>query len=118
VAKFSLRRYETQAAVSVGAAVAAAVMLGGLTFLVMQHFDFGELALYYGPTRRMVILAATAVTLLVSVIGFGFGINSVGQRRNEQQNRSWLGFFVSAVVFCLTLVVFALFFFRGESARF
>jgi hypothetical protein len=116
VAKFSLRRYDTQARVSVLASVVSIVSLLGLSFVVLQNMNFTELVIYYGPARRLAVFGGTAVTLLLAAIGFGMGLNSVGQRRNERQGLSWLGFFLGAGVLCLTLVVFALFHFRGWPA--
>jgi len=117
VAKFSLRRYENQALVSLAASLASVVTLAGLLFLIIRRMSIQEMAVFYGPPTRMAILLATAVTGLLAVIGFGLGINSVGQRRNERQSLSWMGFFVSSAVLVLTIGVFAFFFFRGESVR-
>lgn len=114
VAKFSLRRYEDQARVSLAAALASAVTFVGLLVLVARRFSLQELAVFYGQPTRIAILVATAVTALLAVIGFGLGINSVGQRRNEKQGLSWAGFFVAAAVLVLTICVFTFFFFRGE----
>ncbi len=114
MAKFSLRRYEDQARVSLVAALASAVTFVGLLVLVVRRFSLQELAVFYGQPTRIAILVATAVTALLAVIGFGLGINSVGQRRNEKQGLSWAGFFVAAAVLVLTICVFTFFFLRGE----
>ena len=112
--KFSLRRYEDQAKVSVAASLVAVVTLLALIVIVVRRIVWSELAIFYGGPTRMGIMSAVAVTLLLSVIGFGFGINSVGQRRNEKQGLSWLGFFVSAAVLVLTIGVSAFVHFRGD----
>ncbi len=115
--KLSLRRYEDQARISLVASLASAVTFIALVGLILRRLSWAELTVFYGQPTRMAILLATAVTGLLAVIGFGLGINSVGQRRNERQSLSWTGFFVSSVVMVLTLIVFAFFTFRGESIR-
>jgi hypothetical protein len=116
VAKFSLRRYDTQAKVSIYIAIASVVTLLGQAFLVLQNISTQDAVIYYGPTRRMAVLGATATTLFLAVLAFGFGFNSVGQRRNDKQALSWAGFFVGAGVFCLSIIVYYLFSSRGEAA--
>ncbi|NLE59351.1 MAG: hypothetical protein GX616_13400 [Planctomycetes bacterium] len=115
MAKFSLRRYEEQARVSFVAALASVVTFVGLLALVLRRFSLQEMAIFYGQRTYLAVLVATAVTALLAVIGFGLGISSVGQRRNEKQGLSWAGFFVAAAVLVLTICVFAFFFLRGES---
>ncbi len=114
MAKFSLRRYDVQARVSVILSLTSAATLMVLTVFVLQRMDFGEFVIVYGPLRRIAVMGCTAVTLLLSAIGFGMGLNSVGQRRNDKQGLSWIGFFVGAGVLCLALIVFFLFRIRGE----
>ncbi len=96
------------------ASLVSAVTLLGLIAVVLRRMSWSEFAVFYGGPTRMAIMGAVAVTLLLSVIGFGFGINSVGQRRNERQGLSWLGFFVGAGVLVLTIGVFAFVYFRGD----
>lgn len=117
MAKFSLRRYEDQALASIAASLASVVTFAGLLFLVIRRLSIQEMAVFYGSPTRMAILLATAVTAMLAVIGFGLGINSVGQRRNERQSLSWMGFFVGSAVLVLTIGVFAFFFLRGEAVR-
>lgn len=117
MAKFSLRRYEDQARISLAAALASMVTFVALVGLVLRRLSWTELTVFYGQPTRTAVLLATAFTGLLAVIGFGLGINSVGQRRNERQNLSWMGFFISSAVLVLTVVVFAFFTFRGESVR-
>ena len=125
MAKFSLRRYDNQALVSVVISLASLVALLGLAFIVFRYTVFPEGAsswkeylnfdILYGKNRKMAIMAGTAMTLLLAAIGFGMGLNSAGQRRNDRQKSSWIGFFMGAVVLCLTIIVFLIFRERGES---
>jgi hypothetical protein len=114
VAKFSLRRFENQAQVSALLSLLSVLPLAVLTFFVMQKIDWAELVLYYGPNRRLAILGTAAVTLVMSAIGFGLGLSSAGQRRNDKQQLSWVGFFTGAIVLAMTMVVIFLFMQRGE----
>jgi hypothetical protein len=117
VAKFSLRRFEDQAKASVAVSLASVVTFIALVGLIIRRLDWSEFSVVYGAPTRLAILVATAVTVMLSVGGFGLGINSVGQRRNEKQNLSWLGFFIGATVLVLTVCLFAFFYLRGEPAR-
>lgn len=115
MAKFSLRRYDTQARFSMVVSLLSVVPLLGMAWVILQQFDMSELLIYYGKNRKIAVYASTLVTLGLSVVGFGFGLNSAGQRRNDKPQLSWIGFFVGACVFCLAIILFALFRFRGES---
>ena len=55
------------------------------------------------------------LALGLSVLGFGFGISSAGERRNQKNHLSWAGFFVGAFAICATLILLATFFFWKES---
>lgn len=113
---FSLRRFDVQARVSLVLALASVITFIGLVLVVLRRFDPKELVVYYGGPTKTAIYLGTAVTLLLAAIGSGMGLNSVGQRRNDKQTWSWIGFFVGAVIICLTLVVFFFFRQRGETA--
>ncbi|UCD27533.1 MAG: hypothetical protein JSV03_10480 [Planctomycetota bacterium] len=115
MAKLSFRRYDTQARLSVVIALASVATMLILAFFVFRHINWPEFLIYYGKNRRPAIYMVTALTMLLAVIGFGLGYNSAGQRRNDKQQLSWLGFFISAGVMCLTLVLFFIFHLRGES---
>lgn len=116
MAKFSLRRFDSQAQASVLLAVAAVVTLAGQAFIVLQNLDTSELIIPYGSNRKMAVFAATGITILLSLFALGFGYNSVGQRRNDKQAWSWLGFFGGAAILSLAIIVFVLFYLRGEPA--
>lgn len=114
MAKFSLRRFETQAQVSVLLSLLSFLPLASLTFFIVRRFDFKEFIFYYAGPGRMGVLISAACTLLLATAGFGLGLNSAGQRRNDKQRLSWLGFFIGAVVLALTVVGVFLFVTRGE----
>ena len=125
MAKFSLRRYDNQALVSIVISLASLVALLGLAFIAFQNTVFPEGAsswkeylnfdIPHGKNRKMAVAGGTAMTLLLAAVGFGMGLNSAGQRRNDKQKWSWIGFFMGAVVLCLTIIVFLIFRERGES---
>lgn len=115
MAKFSLRRYDTQAQVSVLLALVSLVGLAGLAFIVLQNLSLEDWLIYHGQRRPMLVKLATALTFLFASAAFGMGINSIGQRRNDKQPLSWAGFLLGAIVMCLTIAVFWLFRERGEA---
>jgi len=116
MATFSLRRYDTQARASMIVSLVSLVALCGLAFIVFQNLDPTDGVIYYGANRKLAILGGGAITLLLSAAGFGLGLNSAGQRRNDKPLLSWIGFFLGASVLCLTLIMLFFFRARGESA--
>ena len=99
MAKFSLRRYEDQATASIVLAIAALVLAIPLTYLVFRNLNAEFGWIWYNPKtpRRLLVLAFAAMTGGTALLGFGFGLNSLGQRRNTNQSRSWLGFILGGV---------------------
>lgn len=116
VAKFSLRRYDTQATVGMYCALAALLCMVAQVILITQYLNTDDWIVLYGPTRRLLVLAATATTIGIAIIGAGLGFNSAGQRRNEKGRQSWIGFFASVLIMCLSFALFLFFWMRGESA--
>lgn len=115
MAKFSLRRYDTQARMSVIFGMLSALGILALGVLVFHNFDFSEMAIPYArPWRRQVVFLTAAVTLGIATTALGFGFNSAGQRRNERPRESWIGFFVGAGCICLALALLFLFHTRAE----
>ncbi len=119
MAKFSLRKYETQAQVSMVLALASVIPLVGLIGVILRamikNHGWSEKVIYYGGPTKAAVYGGTAMALLLAGVAFGLGVNSAGQRRNDRQRASWVGFFVSAVVLALTVVLIALFMMRGEA---
>ena len=116
VAKFSLRRYDVQARFSMILSLVSVVTLVGMVAVIMRRLDTEAWLIHYGKPTQMALYGSALVTLALAVSGFGFGLNSVGQRRNDKPQLSWIGFFVGAGVLCLALILLAFFRFRGEAA--
>jgi hypothetical protein len=115
VAKFSLRRYDTQARVGLILGILSVLALLGFAGLILtSRAEWSELTFSFGARRRIAMLGATAVTLGLSVAASGFGYNSAGQRRNDRQDMSWLAFFIGAGVSALCLILFLFMRYRGE----
>lgn len=115
MAKFSLRRYESQALASVVLAIASCISLIGQAYLVFRDIDYSEWTILYGnPNRRYMVYCAAAVTLLLGFSALGLGFNSAGQRRNERPQMSWLGFFLGVGAVCLAIVFVFFFYSRAE----
>jgi hypothetical protein len=115
VAKLSLRRVEDQARVSVVLSLLSVLPWAAATFWILRKFDYKEFMFYYSPRTRAGVMICAVVAILLSAIGFGLGLSSAGQRRNDKQQWSWVGFFTGAIVLTLTFVILAVFMVRGEA---
>ena len=114
MAKFSLRRYETQARMSLIVGILSSVCLLMLGYLVFRNADLTEWVIYYGQRwRGRAVQAMGALTVLSGIFALGFGLNSAGQRRNTRPRESWLGFFLGAGVICFAIVLVFVFRQRG-----
>lgn len=112
MARFSMRRPDTQATVSMILSLSALFFMVGLAVLtVFRHFDTENMIMWYARRgmRFPAILACTAIALLLGALGSGFGLNSAGARRNDRNGQSWLGFFAGAVAITGTIILFAMF---------
>lgn len=115
VAKFSLRRYDTQARVGVFLSILSILSLLGFAGLILtSSIDWAQFSFSYGARRKLAMLGATAVTLGLAAAAAGFGYNSAGQRRNDRQGLSWLAFFTGAGVIVLCLILFLFMRTRGD----
>ena len=114
MARFSIRRYDTQARISAIVALASISTLVIMTYFVFRGMNWTECVIYYGQLRKPLVYLAAAASLLLGTIGFALGFNSAGQRRNDKQQLSWIGFFANAGVIVLTFVLLYFFRARGE----
>lgn len=118
MAKFSLRRFDTQARVSVIVSLASVVSLIAMVLLLLRNFAWSEGVIFYGnPAYKLIIYGAAFMTMVLAASGFGFGLSSAGQRRNDKPQLSWTGFFIGAAILCLTVVLLFLFRTRSEFLR-
>lgn len=110
VAKFSLRRYDVQAKLSVYVSAASCVFLVGLAVLVVV-WNWGEFMHERTITYSSKTLRAPLVYLFglisfgLGIAGFGLGASSAGQRRNDKPTYSWIGFFLGAVTITASIVL-------------
>jgi len=113
----NLRKVDNQATTSAVLSLSSVFFVIGLAVLVFRHVDWETLSIFYkGGTLRMPAIGICGLLALgLSVLGFGFGISSAGERRNQKNHLSWLGFFIGAFVICVTLILLATFFFWKES---
>lgn len=107
MAKGSLRRYDTQANVSLYAGVASFLGMMALAFMLLRNLNWEtKLIVYKSPFYMPLVLLLTAGTLLMAGAAIAIGANSAGQRRNEKSRLSWTGFFIGAVTLSLTIIMF------------
>ena len=107
VAKGSLRRYDTQAKVSLYAAVASFLGMMVLAYMLQRNLIWEtKLIVYKSQFYMPLVLLLTAGTLLMAAAAIAIGANSAGQRRNEKSRLSWTGFFIGAVTLSLTIIMF------------
>ena len=118
MAGFSLRKVDNQATASAVLSISSLFFVAGLVWLVFRYVDWETLSIFYmsGTLRLPAIGACGLLALGLSVLGFGFGISSAGERRNQKNHLSWTGFFVGAFSICVTLVLLATFWFWKEAA--
>lgn len=103
----SIRRYDVQARyammLSLVSVLPCLVAIAG----IVRNYDRPLGKIVYGETSLFMpfLMAAIGSATLLSVIGLFLGFNSAGQRRNDQQAKSWVGFFVGGTVFTLCLAM-------------
>jgi hypothetical protein len=112
----NIKNPNTQGLLSTVCSLAGMVLVPVLAFLVFQRFAMRERAIPYNPSsmRLPIILAISAVSGLLALIGFGLGISSIGHLRNDHPGRSWLGFLLGALGIVLSGLLFAAFYVLKE----
>jgi hypothetical protein len=111
VAQSRWRRFDVQAKWSVICALAALLPLAAGLFQTYRRIDWSIMKIRYGmhSSFMFALFACIALAGLLSAAGLALGINSAGQRRNEKQRQSWLGFFLGAAGLSGTIVLLAAF---------
>ena len=107
MARSSLRRYDVQATYALGAALFSVVPLIGAVMLLLRNWNRDLGALVYGSGGRFLALLGILIGLAAVSGGVGLvmGLNSAGQRRNDQERRSWIGFFLGGAVVTGSIIV-------------
>lgn len=107
----NLRRVDVQAKVAFFAAILSIMVTLALAYFVLKglHWET-KIIPYSSKSNRMLgVLGTGGLSLVIGAIGFWFGLTSAGQRRNEQQVLSWLGFFLSAMTITASAVLLTTF---------
>ena len=104
----SLRRYDVQARVGLWTSLAAVLPFLAAALQSYLRYDHQLRAIQYGQQGKFKIafLLCVGLAMMLSVLGLGLGYNSAGQRRNKEQRRSWLGFFIGTTVLSFSVILF------------
>ncbi len=105
----SFRRYDVQARYACVCSIVSIAPLAAAAFATWQRYDANLGQIVYGSVGYFVpaFVACVLLSALPGAIGVMLGISSAGQRRNDKQSYSWIGFFVggSAVTLCVILLI-------------
>jgi len=94
-----------------------AVATGVLVFWPGRvDWDMFTIGFRTGSPRWFLIMGCAGLACMLGLLALGLGANSAGQRRNDKQKQSWIGFFVGAFAMTLTIVFMTIFMLRGEGA--
>ncbi len=108
--KASLRRFDVQARWSLWLSLASAVTCLGTVLLLARNWHSDIQQIMFGSSLyQPLVFGFTGLTMLLSAFGLALGFSSAGQRRNELQRRSWVGFFLGSGVLALAVILLAVF---------
>lgn len=108
----NFRLYETQATAALVLAVLGLLSVFALSGVVFLHFNAEHMVIPYNPDAGMgqyrpyLVYGFSAVTFVLGVIAGILGFNSLGQKRNSLQGRSWLGMSLGALAIAAVPVLF------------
>jgi len=100
----NFRLYDVQATAAMLAGIAGLLSVIALTWFVFHGFSWEEKVVQYDPERGLgayrkpLVMLTTAVAVVVGGTAGLLGFNSLGQKRNARQGRSWLGMTIGALV--------------------
>ncbi len=108
----NFRLYDTQATAALAVAVLGLLSVVGLCVVVLWRFDAENMVILYNPKggvgqyRPYLVYGFSAVTFLLGVISAILGFNSLGQKRNKLQGRSWLGMTLGALAIAVVPILY------------
>lgn len=118
----NLRLDETKATASLVIGLVALLGVVVLVVLVFKGFVLSEKVIPYnaraglGRFRPYLVYGMTAATCLVGFVAGLLGFQSLGQKRNNKQGRSWAGMATGAIGISLAIVLFFAWRFMSEPA--
>ncbi len=107
----NLRAYTTQANLGAVSGLVGCVLLLMLTYGVFRGFRREHMTVLYNPEgvlgqfRQGFVFGLTAGCLVIGGTAALLGFNSLGQKRNSAQGRSWLGLALGALVVALAPIL-------------
>jgi hypothetical protein len=107
VALSKLRRYDVQATYSIALSLVALAPFGAAAVLLARNFDREGRVFAYGEGSPYlpVLLVLVGVSFLISAGGSLLGLSSAGQRRNDKNQRSWIGFLFGGLLATLSIIM-------------
>lgn len=107
MATLNLRRFEVQARLGLYLSLLAALPMLVAAWLVISRFqrDLGQIVYGSGGKFLLAFFGMLLASMLPALIGFGLGLSSAGQRRNDASKQSWLGFFLGGTVLTIDLIL-------------
>jgi hypothetical protein len=105
MARGSFRRYDVQANYGFILAILSLFPFLAAVGLGWRNWDWDLRAIKYnaGGMYRWVFLGLIAVAVLSAVTAAALGVSSAGQRRNENQGRSWASFLIGGAVIAFSI---------------
>lgn len=102
----SLRRYDVQATFAFVLGVISVAPLAVAVWLTLRNYQSELGQILYGSRSYLLVHHGSLVGAMVpSFLAILLGWNSAGQRRNEKQSSSWIGFFVGGTVLTVAIIV-------------
>jgi len=107
----SFRRFDVQARWSLLFSVAAMLTCMPVAFLALKNWrsDINQILFSAKTMFQPAYMGGCALAILLACFGTALGFNSAGQRRNDRQKQSWLGFFLGVAALLLAILLLVAF---------